>query len=173
MLPLTIVTPLFVTPLLADGPAPPAPSHIRPLSADARDLVASGVDRSESIRTLVDHLEASDLVVYIRLRWFMTDRNGQLIFVSSAGSLRYVIIEIACGRIVPDQLATLGHELRHAVEVADAAAVVSRASFARHYARIGIDLGGAGLSRQYETDAAVEAGETVRRELMAPVATSR
>jgi hypothetical protein len=166
MLPLTIVTPL-----LADEPEPVVPPHIRPLSADAGDLVTSGLERSESIRTLIDHLEASDLVVYITLRWFMAERAGQLTFVGSAAGIRYAMIEIACGRIMPDQLVTLGHELRHAVEVADAPDIVNRATFARHYARIGIDLGGQGVKRQYETKAAVDAGQQVKRDLMAPPVT--
>ena len=56
---------------------------------------------------------------------------------------------------------------------ADAPAVVGRASFASHYARIGRDLGRAGVSRQYETTAAVEAGRYVTRELGETVASSK
>jgi hypothetical protein len=161
MLPLMMVA----TPLLADEPAPASVPHVRPLSADARDLVTSGLARSELIRNLIDHLDASDLVVYVDLSWFMADRHGQLTFIGSAGGVRYAMIRIASGHILPDQLATLGHELRHAVEVADAPAVVGRASFASHYALIGMDLGRVGVSRQYETTAAVEAGRHVTREL--------
>jgi hypothetical protein len=164
---------MVVTPLLAEAPAPTAVPHVRPLSVDARELVTSGLARSELIRNLIDHLDASDLVVYVDLSWFNADRTGQLTFVGSAGDVRYAMIQIACGHILPDQLATLGHELRHAVEVADAPAIVSRASFARHYARIGMDLGRVGLSRRYETTAAVDAGRYVRRELAEPVASSK
>jgi hypothetical protein len=164
---------MAATPLLADEPPPAPVPHVRPLSADARDLVAIGLARSELIRNLIDHLDASDLVVYVDLSWFMADRTGQLTFIGSAGGVRYAMIRIACGHILPDALATLGHELRHGVEVADAPAVVGRASFASHYARIGRDLGRAGVSRQYETTAAVEAGRHVTRELAETVASSK
>ncbi len=166
MLPLAIVTPL-----LADEPAPPPP-HIRPLSADARELVTSGVTRSELIRELIAHLETSDVVVYIDYGWLVAGRSGQLAFLSSAGGSRYVMIQIAAGLIEAEQLATLCHELRHAVEIADATEVIGRASFVRHYADIGIDLG-RGVNRRYETEAAVEAGRFVRRELSGTVASSR
>ncbi len=149
MLPLTVVTPLQ-----ADEPAPAAAPHVRPLTADARDLVSTGLARSELIRKMVDHLEASDLVVYVALRWFMADRTGQLTFIGSTGGVRYAMIRIGSGHILSDEIATLGHELRHAVEVADAPAVVDRVSFARHYA-------------------AVEAGQYVARELAEPLAGSR
>jgi hypothetical protein len=168
MLPLTAVTPS-----LADEPAPAAAPHVRPLSADARDLVTSGLARSELIRRMIDHLEASDLVVYVNLRWFMADRTGQLTFIGSTGGVRYAMIQVACGHILSDEIATLGHELRHAVEVADAPAVVDRVSFASHYARIGMDLGRVGVSRQYETTTAVEAGRYVARELAEPLAGSK
>ena len=168
MLPLTVVTPLQ-----ADEPAPAAAPHVRPLTADARDLVSTGLARSELIRKMVDHLEASDLVVYVALRWFMADRTGQLTFIGSTGGVRYAMIRIGSGHILSDEIATLGHELRHAVEVADAPAVVDRVSFARHYARIGMDLGRVGVSRQYETTTAVEAGQYVARELAEPLAGSR
>jgi hypothetical protein len=166
MLPLIIVTPL-----LADEPA--AVPHVRPLTADARDLVTGGLARSELIRDLIDRLDASDLVVYVDLSWFMADHTGQLTFIGSAGGVRYAMIRIACGHILPDELATLGHELRHAVEVVDAPEIVGRVSFARHYAGIGMDLGRVGVSRQYETTAAVEAGRYVTRELAEPQASSK
>jgi hypothetical protein len=161
----------IVTPLLADEPAAPPP-HIRPLSADARELVTSGVTRSELIRELIARLEASDVVVYVDYGWLIAGRSGQLAFVSSAGGSRYVMIQIASGLIEAEQLATLGHELRHAVEIADATEVIGGASFARHYSDIGIDLG-LGVNRRYETEAAVEAGRSVRRELSGAVASAR
>jgi hypothetical protein len=167
MLPLAIAAPL-----VADEPAAPPPPHVRSLGADARDLVSSGVTRSDLIRQLIAHLEASDVVAYVDYGWLTTGRSGQLTFISSAGGSRYVMIQIASGILEAEQLATLGHELRHAVEIADAPEVTGRASFVRHYARIGIDLG-RGVDRRYETDAAVEAGRYVRRELAGPVATSK
>src|SRR5260370_35410157 len=89
MLPLAIVTPL-----LADEPAPPPP-HIRPLSADARELVTSGVTRSELIRELIAHLETSAVVVYIDYGWLGAERSGPLAFLSVAGGRRYGVFQNA------------------------------------------------------------------------------
>jgi hypothetical protein len=151
--------------LLAQEPAPPPFRHVRSLSSDARELLAMGGARSVLIRSLLDRLEASDLVVYVDVRWFSDTRMGQLAFVASAPGVRYVAIHIACGRTALDQLAALAHELRHAVEVADAAAVVDLRSFGDLYAHIGIDVGSDRTKRQFETDAAVDAGRYAKGEL--------
>jgi len=60
-------------------------------------------------------------------------------------------------------MATLGHELRHAVEIAGMPEVRSDAQLASAYARIGWASSGDGF---FETDAAVETGQQVARELV-------
>jgi hypothetical protein len=162
-----MLLPTINPPLRAQEPVP-TPPHVRSLSAGARELVAMGGARSALIRSFLDHLEASDLVVYVDVRWFADTRMGKLAFMGSAHETRYVVIQIACGRIVLDQLAALGHELRHAVEVADAAAVVDRRSLGDHYTHIGIELG-SGSNRQFETEAAIDAGRHVKNELAAHI----
>jgi hypothetical protein len=152
------------SPALAQEPAPTPSLHVRSLTASARELVAMGGARSALIRSFVDRLEASDLVVYVDVRWFADTRIGQLAFIGNGHDTRYVVIQIACGRTVLDQLAALGHELRHAVEVADAGAVIDRGSLADHYANIGMDVG-SGSKRQFETEAAIDAGRHVKNEL--------
>ena len=146
---------------------PSAAAHVRPLGGDARELVREGRARSVLINNLVDRLEASDLVDYVDVQWFQTARTGRLAFVGKVAGIRYAIVQIACGQIALARLEALGHELRHAVEVADEAEVVDRQSFARYYARIGLDVGGTGPNRQFETDAAIAAGRRVRGELFA------
>jgi hypothetical protein len=163
MLPMGLVSPLGAQEQLR----PPTAAHVRPLGGDARDLVTEGRARSALIRNLIDRLEASDLVVYVDVQWFQNARTGRLAFVGKVAGIRYAIIQIACGQITLGRLEALGHELRHAVEVADEAEVVDRQSFARYYARIGIDVGGSGPSRQFETEAAIAAGRRTRGELFA------
>jgi hypothetical protein len=161
------------TTLLAWEPPLTTRAHVRPLTADARALVTAGGGRSASIRELIDRLEVSDLVVYVDVRWFSETRSGRLAFVGSAAGSRYVIIQIACGQIGSDQLVALGHELRHAVEVADAGEVVDRQTFSRLYQRLGVDVGGIGGNRQFETRAAIDAGRRVRHELFTRSSTDR
>jgi hypothetical protein len=58
----------------------------------------------------------------------------------------------------------LGHELRHAVEVAGAPWVLDESSLAEEYRRIGFPSGGRN-GAAFESRAAIDAGERVLREL--------
>ena len=46
------------------------------------------------------------------------DLEGRVGILSTIGSHRYLVIELACGRTELAQMATLGHELFHALEIA-------------------------------------------------------
>ena len=74
---------------------------------------------------------------------------------------RYVRIQLALRGAPEDSIAILGHELRHAVEVADAVEVSDTDALERLYQRIGIRGG----PQVYDTTAAQETGRIVRREL--------
>ena len=62
-------------------------------------------------------------------------------------------------------MALLGHELRHAVELAEAPAVDDDGDYQRLYDRIGYQSCSRAAPRCYETDAAVRAGRAVLTEL--------
>jgi hypothetical protein len=128
-----------------------------------RDLVA----RSATGRELVDALDRSDLVVYVRRRVFPSPMlNGRIGFVRSRYRRRLVAIEIASPRNYADELAALGHELQHAVEIAAAPAVCDAASLSALYSRIGdVVTLWTGSDESYETRAAADAGRRVRREI--------
>jgi hypothetical protein len=88
-----------------------------------------------------------------------------LTFVSAVGGYRYVHVRVARMASADVQIALIGHELRHAVEIADAPDVVDSSSLAREYQRIGFvsPSGTTGLS--FDSDAAVQTGYRVLREL--------
>ena len=140
------------------------------IQRDARieQLIADGLDGSSTFRTVVDRLNRSDVVVYVRCQHEMASReDGYLKFVSSVGGFRYLQAHIRYNTSRVRQISLIGHELFHAVEVADAPAVIDVASFERQYARIGfvsrtIRIGG-GIA--YDTHAAIRAGEQILREL--------
>jgi len=151
---------------LAESPAGVAP-HVRPESNDARALLDELTARSPTARALVDELDRSTVVVYVRHRMFTsTVLTGRLGLVPSDGETRYVIVDVACGRPRLDALITLGHELQHAVEVGRAPAIVDGASLAEHYRRIGMRTSGATEPLMFETQAAIDMGSIVRRELL-------
>jgi len=164
---LVIVATILCTAAATAAHAQPPSPHIRPLTAEARELLDELVARSPTAQQLADRLEESDVIVYVRHRWFATDSiNGHIGLASSDPRHRYLIIELACRRTRLQQLETLGHELRHAVEIADAPSVTNTASLSELYQRIGQYVSGAGAIEAYETRAAAETGRQVRSELL-------
>jgi YD repeat-containing protein len=65
------------------------------------------------------------------------DLDGRIALLSMAGSRRYLIIELACGRSELVQMATLGHELFHAIEIAEEPSAVNAETVADLYAPVG------------------------------------
>ena len=140
--------------------------HVRP-APDLRALVAEAAQRSPEVRGLIDRLEASDVIVYVRCRQFAGQQlDGRVALAAVTAVQRYLVIELSCLRNTLVQMATLGHELYHAVEIAAEPTIVDARTLAAHYRRVGDALEGS-LGRQtFETEAAFEAGRRTRRELL-------
>ena len=157
----------FVTPAQAqvaqgDG----VPPHVRP-EPGMRSLVSDAARGSSAIRGLIDHLEGLDVTVYVRQRAFaQTELEGRVALLAATGAHRYLVIELACGRPRLTQMATLGHEFYHAVEITDEPSVVNAQTLAAFYTRIGRRSDYWGGRMMFETEAAAEAGLRVRRELL-------
>jgi hypothetical protein len=166
-LPITGVAVIMTAALaLADTPAGVAP-HVRPESLEARALLDELTARSATARALVDEIDRSTVVVYVRHRMFTsTAFTGRLGLVSSKSEMRYLVVELADGQSRVGVLVTLGHELQHAVEVARAPTVVSAPTLAAHYARIGLRTSGPSEPLMFETQAALDVSSIVRRELL-------
>lgn len=133
-------------------------------------IVNEAISASPTFRELVNRLNRSDVVVYIRCQQEVSNREaGYLRFVGSAAGYRYLQAHIRYNMSRSHQIALIGHELFHAVEIADAPSVIDVASFEREYARIGfvsrtVRIGG-GVA--YDTHAAIDAGEQILREMNA------
>jgi hypothetical protein len=140
-------------------------THIR-LESDRLQAAMEEAAQSQTFRELVDRINDSDLIVYVRCQAF-TERafDARLALIAATTPHRYVLVEIACSRIELQLPSTLAHELRHAVEVAGDRSVVDQASFKRLYTRIGFDAGSAVNMKLYETTAAIDAAARVRREI--------
>ena len=143
--------------------------HLRPLDREMRELLFTAIDASPSFRLLVDRINASDVIVYIRCgRGLRSGISGQMTFVGASGGLRYVIVAIDLNAALDRQIAILGHELRHAVEVADTPSIVDTKSLGVAYTRMGHSTkAGVGMTL-FDTHDAVAAGEQVWREVMRP-----
>jgi hypothetical protein len=146
------------------------PPHVRGTSAETTLLLHDLVGRSATARSLVDRLEVSDLVVYIRYRWFTTGTlRGRIGLLASDANRRFLLIELSARYTHVEQLVALGHELQHATEIADSPLVRDVGALAALYTRIGESTGTSGGFETYETRAAENAGHLVRRELASPV----
>ena len=140
-------------------------NHIRTTDKRLIRLLHDGVRASETFRRMVHRIRRSDVIVYLECGGGTRWADGRLTFISSVAGFRYVHIRVAHLASADVQIALIGHELRHAVEVADAPTVVDDKSLAREYERIGFLNARHLTGTSYDSDAAVEAGYQVLRDL--------
>jgi hypothetical protein len=141
-------------------------THVRSTEAPLRGALELGAAHSELFQALVDRLNASDVVVHV----LYDDRPwpgvaGHLTFAASAGGVRYLRIAVRRRLSGCDLVAILGHELQHAVEIADERSVVDQPTMAAFYATAGERRNGDGRPT-FDTAAAIAAGDRVRREFL-------
>ena len=141
-------------------------SHVRTIDPRLQMEMDEGLARSSFFRHLVARLDESDVIVYVELECPMSPRIfGRLTFMASGGGRRYVNVRISCALRDAEQIAALGHELRHAVEIADAPAVVDLPLLASEYRRIGFPSHGVTPGSGFETRTAKDAARQVWAEL--------
>jgi hypothetical protein len=147
-----------------------AAHHVRALNPGAQRVIDDGVTYSPSVRALIERLEGSDVIVYVQeARAPIGSMHGSLTFVSNTGMARYLLIRLF-GRSRMQQVSILGHELQHAVEIAERPDIVDEVSLMRAYARFGtvIRSNAAGGTHLADTAAAVAMARRVWREVARP-----
>ena len=162
LLSLALCAAVITSPALAASPAEP---HLRPQDDRLRQLLRQGTARSTTLKALVDRIEASQVIVYVAINPVMkSNLSGMLTWMTRAGDYRYLRASIS-PKLSPDQMiATIAHELQHAVEVIEDAAVNDEMSLIALYKRIGQQRGGSS-PMQWDTSAAQRTGLLVRQEL--------
>jgi hypothetical protein len=126
-------------------------------------LLAEGVKKSRTFAGLVDALNRTDVIVYIEIVPDLPRTvAGRLLLVPLAGNQRYLRIQVLPGAVARDAIALIGHELRHALEVAEAPQVRDQRSMILLYEQIGTPNFGV---HTYDTQDAQTAGRQVRAEL--------
>jgi hypothetical protein len=137
--------------------------HVRAAGELAATLLNEGARRSYTFAHLLDAIERSDVIVYVELAPDLpVSLSGRLMLAACAHGQRYLRIQIAPAGSPDDLIATLGHELQHAVEVADAPEVRDDRALIELYGRIGDWVRD---RDHFDTAAARVAGRTVRSEL--------
>ena len=150
----------------ASEDAPSSP-RLRASDAQMRMLIDEAIAKSATVRALVEHLAASDVIVYVACEFDPGVRAaGRLNFMTAAGGVRYVVIRLKLTRRHA-AIAMLAHELQHAAEIARTPSIVDGDSLMREYSRMGYRSYGSDGSA-FETQAAVDVGRRVADELMTP-----
>ena len=134
----------------------------RPIDPISAETLAHAIERSAVTRTLIEHLESSNVIVHIvTAAQMQSGIGGTTRFVTSRGGYRYLRITLAAGLPLKHRSAILAHELQHAWEVARSPAT-DVAALKRLFETEGHREGD-----YYETRAAIEIERTVRMELTA------
>jgi hypothetical protein len=156
------------------GPAPSVPAagyalltspkrRVRAPDPRLQALIAEGFSRSSTFAGLVTALNRTDVIVYIEpVVTLPKDTMGRIAMLPLAGTNRYLRIQIRADLPRKDAIALIGHELQHALEIAEAPEVRNDAGMVKLYERIG--YAGTG-GHNYDTGAAQDTGRRVRREL--------
>lgn len=138
--------------------------RVRTSDARVQMLMLKGVRRSATFASLITALNATDVIVYIEpVRHLPPLLSGRLLLIpQSPRGPRYLRIQVMTHTPGNDLIATIGHELQHALEVAAASDVRDQMGMERLYQQIGhsgID------KRTYDTEAAQTVGRRIRAEL--------
>ena len=146
--------------------------RLRPQDTRSAQVLKEGASRSATFRTLVDRIEASNLIVYIGVAPALKSTlSGKMTWMTRAGDYRYVRASISSELTFYQMVATVAHELQHAVEVIEDESVTDERSLVALYRRIGQPSSAAG-SPGWETLAAQRTATQVRRELIGVPATA-
>ena len=137
--------------------------HVRGADKAMAAAIAAGMRRSGTFAHLVLALNKSDVIVYIESgRALPTSIVGRLLLAAGPEGIRYLRIQVSGHPTSNDMIALVGHELRHALEVAESPEVRDEASLIALYERIGHPSTG---THQYDTAAAQDTGRQVKAEL--------
>jgi hypothetical protein len=138
-------------------------ARIRSSDPQIRSLVAESLERSRTFRALVRTIESGDGIVYIERGVCGGGVQACLLHsVVEADEYRILRILVNPRRTGLDLICSLGHELQHAVEVLSNRSIRSSMAVYQFYAREGMKAGAT-----FETDAAIDAGYAVLREVKA------
>jgi hypothetical protein len=141
--------------------------RIRPQDPRITQVLKEGAARSATFKALVDRIEASNVIVYVAVNPSLrASLSGALTWMTQAGDFRYVRASISPEMTFDHMIASVAHELQHAVEVIEDETVIDERTLVALYRRIGLPSRAAGPSG-WDTEAAQRTGTQVRRELVA------
>jgi hypothetical protein len=136
--------------------------QIRSLDRLTDAILERGLRESSTLCDLNDRLGASPVIAYVETALGMPTR-GALTFMAASAGTTYVLIRIDLRQTQEERVATLAHELTHALEVASARPTIrSAADLAGLYRTIGRP---SVSGRDFESAAAIANERRVRHEI--------
>jgi hypothetical protein len=142
--------------------------HVRTADPKVRVLIDAGLSRSATFRHLVDILNESDVIVYVERKRGRQALGGYLAHnIVTRGEYRYLRIAVETQGAQRRLLSLLGHELQHAVEVAQNPDARDAESLERMFNELATKFGCGGTTCS-ETLAARDIEHIVNEELAAP-----
>lgn len=141
--------------------APPPPSRVRSSAPAVAAMILEARERSATFRGLVETIEATDGIVYVEQGVCGRGVRACLVGITAAGANRLVWLKVDARKIGLELAVSVGHELRHAVEVLVDSDVTNTKTLYSFYIR----QTQRGMTGAFETDAALDAGSAVRAEL--------
>ena len=150
-----------------DAVADSAFTRVRSTEQYTNALIRDGYERSSTFRVLVDFLQQTNVIVSIHPLPCAGGRiRSCLVGVKGSSRERHVWIKVDPRHTNRERLiATIAHELQHAVEIAEHHDVTDASSLRRLYRTTAIGQCGRGLSEECETTRAVAAERSVIAEL--------
>jgi hypothetical protein len=142
------------------GECPDAP-RVRSSHAYLRAMIDQAIVRSSTFRRIVDAIQATDGIVYVEHGNCQQGVRACLILdVTAAAGFRILRVIVDARQPDWDVMASIGHELRHALEVLEDPGLVDTPGVYLFYAQAHDEK-----ARPFETRAAIDAGFAVRNEV--------
>ena len=139
-----------------------AQQRVRAEDEHLNALIRQAIEQSATFRSVVEGIQGTNGIVYvIRGRCGHHLRACLLLWMAPAGPDRMLRVVVDDSRKAADidTMASLGHELRHALEVLTETNATTGAGMFQFYRHSG------GVKGVFETEAAIEAGDAVSNEL--------
>ena len=148
-------------PLVADD-APGLFTRVRSTERFMITLIREGYEQSPTFRELVDRLQRSNIIVFVQPAVCAGRRiRSCLVSVSGSALERHIRILVDTRTSKNALIATVAHELQHAVEIAEHPDVTDASGTIKLYRRIAFGRCHEGLSEECETMRALDTEKAV------------
>jgi hypothetical protein len=146
--------------IAADTDAPGL-DRVRSSNPSIAALISLASEQSKAFRRLIETINASDGIVYVEEGTCGHGVQACFVAVKVSGANRILLVKVDTHKADWDLMGSIGHELRHAIEVLGERSVTTSSGMYMFYSRVG----SRGTATSFETAAAVEAGAAVRGEV--------